>query len=198
MRCLGQCVKGREGPASTPRTTIPHTKTFDTVDRSRHIESDHSAPVASSLGASHPHSLGMTLMSEPFASSPLSRRSFLATVAAGSIAPAFVPSRCFGANEKVTLGFIGVGGQGKGNLGGFLKQPTSRRSAMSIPSDWPMRWALSRRRGGGRKGMPTIASFWSGRTSMRSSFRPPTIGMRCQRFTPALRGRTRTSRSRCR
>lgn len=60
-------------------------------------------------------------MSEPFSTLPLSRRGFLATVAAGSVAPAFVPSRCFGANEKVTLGFIGVGGQGKGNLGGFLK-----------------------------------------------------------------------------
>ena len=60
-------------------------------------------------------------MSEPFTSLSLSRRGFLATVAAGSVAPAFVPSRCFGANEKVTLGFIGVGGQGKGNLGGFLK-----------------------------------------------------------------------------
>jgi predicted dehydrogenase len=63
----------------------------------------------------------MTFMSEPFTSSSLSRRGFLATVAAGSVAPAFVPSRCFGVNEKVTLGFIGVGGQGKGNLGGFLK-----------------------------------------------------------------------------
>jgi predicted dehydrogenase len=63
----------------------------------------------------------MTFMSEPFSTLPLSRRGFLATVAAGSVAPAFVPSRCFGANEKVTLGFIGVGGQGKGNLGGFLK-----------------------------------------------------------------------------
>jgi predicted dehydrogenase len=60
-------------------------------------------------------------MSTPFSTSPVSRRGFLGTVVAGSLAPTFVPSRCFGANERVTLGFIGVGGQGKGNLGGFLK-----------------------------------------------------------------------------
>src|SRR5688500_3890144 len=55
---------------------------------------------------------------------PLSRRSFLRTSAAASTlfaAPYFVPARAFGANERIITGHIGVGGQGKANLKGFLK-----------------------------------------------------------------------------
>lgn len=54
----------------------------------------------------------------------LSRRSFLRTSAAASTlfaAPYFVPARAFGANERIITGHIGVGGQGKANLKGFLK-----------------------------------------------------------------------------
>lgn len=56
-------------------------------------------------------------------SSPqLSRRSFLAGTSAAIAAPWIVPDTCFGANDRITLGFIGVGGQGRGNLSGFLKK----------------------------------------------------------------------------
>jgi predicted dehydrogenase len=60
-------------------------------------------------------------------SSPrLSRRGFLAgttaTATAAVAAPWIVPSTCFGANERITLGFIGVGGQGRGNLSAFLRK----------------------------------------------------------------------------
>jgi len=57
----------------------------------------------------------------------ISRRRFLrrasATAAATAAAPMILPSRLFGANapgNRVTLGHIGVGGQGGGVLGGFL------------------------------------------------------------------------------
>lgn len=58
-------------------------------------------------------------------SARLSRRRFLQTsaVAAGTFAaPYFVPARAFGANDRIVIGAIGVGGQGKGNLNGFIGQ----------------------------------------------------------------------------
>lgn len=53
------------------------------------------------------------------------RRQFLAqttTAAAATIAaPWIIPSSAFGANERIVTGHIGVGGQGGGNLGAFLR-----------------------------------------------------------------------------
>ena len=49
-----------------------------------------------------------------------SRRRFLKTAAATVAAPMIVPSRVFGANERITMGGIGMGGRGRGNLNGFL------------------------------------------------------------------------------
>ncbi len=55
---------------------------------------------------------------------PLSRRGFLtktAKLTAGSIAlPTVVTSRVFGANDRIAMGFIGMGGQGRGDMGGFM------------------------------------------------------------------------------
>ncbi|HOX39551.1 MAG TPA: Gfo/Idh/MocA family oxidoreductase [Candidatus Brocadiia bacterium] len=51
----------------------------------------------------------------------ISRRSFLKRCAAVSVAaPMFVSSRAFGANDRIVMGFIGMGGQGRGDLEGFL------------------------------------------------------------------------------
>ncbi|MFM9966577.1 MAG: Gfo/Idh/MocA family protein [Planctomycetaceae bacterium] len=53
------------------------------------------------------------------------RRQFLNQTVAGAAtafaAPWVIPSSCFGANERVVTGHIGVGGQGGSNLGAFLK-----------------------------------------------------------------------------
>lgn len=63
---------------------------------------------------------------------PFSRRRFLQqTAAAGAIIgfPAIVPASALGAegrpapSNRITVGAIGVGGQGNGNLGGFLGDP---------------------------------------------------------------------------
>ncbi len=51
------------------------------------------------------------------------RRRFLQTSAAtaGAIAlPYYVPQSAFGANERIVAGFVGVGGQGRGNLNAFM------------------------------------------------------------------------------
>ena len=57
-----------------------------------------------------------------------SRRSFLKTMAATAAVPFILPSRVgaapTGPNSKVTMGFIGMGIQSRGLLGGFLGQDT--------------------------------------------------------------------------
>lgn len=51
----------------------------------------------------------------------LTRRSFVRkSMTAAVTAPLIVNSRVFGANERITMGAIGMGGQGRGDLGGFL------------------------------------------------------------------------------
>lgn len=56
------------------------------------------------------------------------RRQFLTQttsgVAATFAAPWIIPSSAFGANDRIVTGHIGVGGQGGGNLGAFLKLAT--------------------------------------------------------------------------
>ena len=49
------------------------------------------------------------------------RRCFLRKCAAATIGvPMFVNSRVFGANDRIVMGFIGMGGQGRGDMGGFM------------------------------------------------------------------------------
>ncbi|HPD17453.1 MAG TPA: Gfo/Idh/MocA family oxidoreductase [Planctomycetota bacterium] len=49
------------------------------------------------------------------------RRSFLARAAAASAAaPLVMNARAFGANDQITMGCVGMGGQGRGDMGGFL------------------------------------------------------------------------------
>ena len=51
----------------------------------------------------------------------VTRRGFLKGAAAAAMAaPYFVPQKAFGANDQFTMGFVGTGGQGRGDLGGFL------------------------------------------------------------------------------
>ncbi|MBN2138588.1 MAG: Gfo/Idh/MocA family oxidoreductase [Sedimentisphaerales bacterium] len=49
------------------------------------------------------------------------RRGFLRGCAAATIGlPAFVNARAFGANDRIVMGCIGMGGQGRGDMGGFM------------------------------------------------------------------------------
>ncbi len=48
------------------------------------------------------------------------RRGFLRGAALAAAAPLFVRSDAFGANDKLTMGCIGLGGQGSGDMGGFM------------------------------------------------------------------------------
>ena len=51
----------------------------------------------------------------------ITRRSFLVrSAAAACAAPVFIRARAFGANDRIVMAGIGMGGQGRGDLGGFL------------------------------------------------------------------------------
>lgn len=51
----------------------------------------------------------------------ITRRRFLKrATAAAAAAPLFINARAFGANDRITMGCIGMGGQGRGDMGGFL------------------------------------------------------------------------------
>ena len=42
------------------------------------------------------------------------------TAAIAAADPMFVNSKAFGANDRITMGAIGLGGRGRGDMGGFL------------------------------------------------------------------------------
>ena len=61
----------------------------------------------------------------------ITRRGFLKSAAAGAVVglPAIVPSSVLGAqapSERITVGFIGVGGRGSGLLGAFMRLQEAR------------------------------------------------------------------------
>lgn len=64
-------------------------------------------------------------MSSPVSSS--TRRSFIQAILAAGAAPLILPSHVWGAdtpvNDKVRLGFIGIGTMGRSHLGSYLKRP---------------------------------------------------------------------------
>ena len=49
------------------------------------------------------------------------RRNFLRNCAAATVGvPLFVKSSVFGANDRIVMGCIGMGGQGRGDMNGFM------------------------------------------------------------------------------
>jgi hypothetical protein len=51
---------------------------------------------------------------------PTRRRLLKSAAAAAVAAPLIVPSTAWGANDRIVMGVIGCGGQGRGDMGGFL------------------------------------------------------------------------------
>ena len=50
----------------------------------------------------------------------VTRRGFIKKAAVAAAVPMFVNSTAFGANDRITMGGIGMGGRGRSDLGGFL------------------------------------------------------------------------------
>src|ERR1700733_2794306 len=63
-----------------------------------------------------------------------SRRSFLKSTLAAGAAPLFLPSHIWSAetkpNDRLTLGFIGIGKQARGLMSGFLNKPETQAVAV--------------------------------------------------------------------
>jgi len=53
----------------------------------------------------------------------ITRRGFLRRTAVGGVAPLILSSSARGANDRIVMGCIGMGGQGRGDMGGFLGFP---------------------------------------------------------------------------
>ena len=58
------------------------------------------------------------------------RRRFLGQIAATISLPLFVQSKAFGANDRINMGFIGMGNQGRRDLRGFMNFPEVRAVAV--------------------------------------------------------------------
>ena len=54
---------------------------------------------------------------------PISRRSFLASSSLAFAAATLPASRVLGANDRINMGFIGMGGRGAGSARWFGKEP---------------------------------------------------------------------------
>jgi len=65
----------------------------------------------------------------------VTRRQFLAAASAAFAAPYFVPTRVFGANERIVTAHIGVGGQGTSNLNNFIKQGAQPAAICDVDKD---------------------------------------------------------------
>jgi len=63
----------------------------------------------------------------------LSRRRLLTASAAALAGPWFVRSSAFGANDRIGMGFIGLGGRGSGILRSFVRQGVSEAIAVCDP-----------------------------------------------------------------
>src|SRR5436309_7278626 len=67
-------------------------------------------------------------------SKSLTRRTFLKTTAGASVAPFILPSRIWGAdvkpNDRIALGFIGMGKQNRGLMGDFVGRKETQTIAV--------------------------------------------------------------------
>ena len=129
---------------------------------------------------------------------PFTRRQFGQAAAAAWIGTAVGGRRVLGANDRVRLGFIGLGNRGDQVLDAFLKHPDAEVVAVCDIYQPYLDFAAQKVGGAARSSSRTTASCSTGRTSTPSSSTRPTTGTRCRRSTPARRARTCTSRSRCR
>ena len=138
-----------------------------------------------------------------------SRRSFLKCAAASVAVPFVLPSDIWSAetkpNAKVGMGFIGMGKQNGGLLGGFLGQDTQVLAVCDV--DTTRREAAKKRvddyysrpeeqAGGLRRPTTTSARSSTARTSTPSASPRPTTGTRSSRWPRCGPARTSIAKSR--
>jgi hypothetical protein len=115
------------------------------------------------------------------------RRRFLQASSLAVAAPLILPSRIWSAqtrpNDRIALGFIGMGTQNRGLMGGFLGRPDCQ--VVAVCEVEPDRRAAAQKTVNDRYASTRVAlRTWisancsPARTSMPSSSRPRTIGTR--------------------
>ena len=107
------------------------------------------------------------------------RRDFAKNLAVVTTATALSQTRVLGANERVRLGFIGLGNRGDQVLDAFLMQPDGEVVALCDLYEPYLDFAA--RKSGGHPARSRItAGCWNKRTWTPWLSAPPTIGMRCR------------------
>ena len=130
----------------------------------------------------------------------VTRRSFLAGTAAAAAAPYVITSTALGnadtppASERVTLGHIGVGGQGGGLFRSF--QRCKGCQSVAVADAYKDRREACAAHDARARPTPTSASCWPATTSTPWSSPRPTTGTCRSPSPPPGRRRTPTSRSR--
>ena len=89
---------------------------------------------------------------------PLTRRGFAKSAALAGVATALGGSRVLGANDRVRLGFIGLGNRGDQVLDAFLVAQGRARSSPSATSSSPTSTSPRRRSAPSRRSSRTTAS----------------------------------------
>ena len=132
------------------------------------------------------------------------RRQFLKAAGAAVAVPYFVPSGVLaspgkpGANDRLTVAHIGVGGMGSGHLQRMTQFRDEGKVNIAAVCDVDENRLASavKMAGAGCSRIATIATSVFATTSTRSSSPRPIIGTPCRPFMPARRASTSTSRSR--
>ena len=145
--------------------------------------------------------------------SRVTRRLFLKGAAAVAAAPYIIPASARGAagrpapSQRICMGFVGVGGQGSGDMGGFMGFPevqavavcnVDSRSRLGAKRRAEERYA-QQRASGTFKGCDDYADFrdlCAGRISTPSSVPRPTIGTPWSLARRCATARTSTARNR--
>jgi len=128
---------------------------------------------------------------------PITRREFTRTLAAVSTTAALSSFRVFGANDRVRLGFIGVGNRGDQVLDAFLKQSDAEIVAVCDIYEPYLDFA-ARKVGTGPKRFKDYRQLLELKDVDAVVISTPITGMRCKPSMPARPGKMYMSRSRSR
>ena len=107
------------------------------------------------------------------------RRSFTKATAAAGIVTALSASRVYGANDRVRVGFVGLGNRGDQVLGAFLEHGDAQVAAICDLNPAYRDFAAAKRRRQPRA-PKTTASCWSATISTRWPWSRPITGTRCR------------------
>ncbi len=90
--------------------------------------------------------------------------------------PFVVNAKAFGANDRINMGFIGMGGQGRGDMGGFMGFKAVRAVAVCDVVDDHLK--LAQKQGNFRSFRGDSGGGWSSKCQMRNADGAPVQNLR--------------------